>query len=88
MSENQTSVQTLTVHEKNGKTFLTTTYNKVLVAGAAAMPLLAFADIDVSEGVTQLGYALAALGALGAAKLAPSAIMWVWSMVTAGARRG
>lgn len=58
-----------------------------LTAGMA-MPALAADPLDVSTGVEYLGLALAAIGALGAAKLAPSAIMWVWGMVTSGARRG
>jgi hypothetical protein len=44
--------------------------------------------LDTSSATTQLGYALAAVGAIGAVKLAPAALSWVWSMVTRNASRG
>lgn len=63
---------------------------KTAVVALAVLPAFAFAadPLDMSTGVEYLTLALAAIGALGAAKLAPSAIMWVWGMVTQGARRG
>jgi hypothetical protein len=64
-------------------------YNKLLVGAAAAAPLFAMAEpLDMTDGVTQLGLAVAAVGALGAAKVAPAALTWVWSLVTGMARRG
>lgn len=88
MAKQAQSVQTITVREKNGRTFLST-YNKVLVGAAAATPLFAFADgLDMSSATTQFALGLAAIGALGAAKLAPSALTWVWGLVTGNARRG
>lgn len=43
--------------------------------------------LDMGSGTTQLALALAAIGALGAAKLAPAALTWVWSIVTRTASR-
>lgn len=69
-------------------------YNRV-VNGAAvvAVPVVvatsahAADGIDLSTATTQLGYGLAAVGALGALKVAPAALSWVWSMVTRNAAR-
>lgn len=83
MANNEMSVQT-----KNVQSLLGSTYNKLLVAGAFALPLVANANLDMGEATTQLGLGLAAVGALGAAKLAPAALSWVWSMVTRVASRG
>ncbi len=88
MERNQQPAQALTVQEKNGKTFLSRSYDKLLVVSACAMPYLAHADIDVSKGSDQLALGLAAVGALGASKLAPSALTWTWSLITGMARRG
>lgn len=44
--------------------------------------------LDMSDGTTQLALGLAAVGAIGAAKLAPAALTWVWSLVTSTAKRG
>ena len=44
--------------------------------------------LDMGDGVTQLALGLAAVGAIGAAKLAPAALTWVWSLVTQNAKRG
>lgn len=44
--------------------------------------------LDMTQGTTQLALALAAIGALGAAKLAPAALTWVWGIVTRTASRG
>lgn len=61
------------------------------VAVIATFPMFAQAaegGLDMSDGVTQLALAVAAVGALGAAKLAPAALTWVWSLVTGMAKRG
>lgn len=52
--------------------------------GANAAP----AAIDMADATGTLVLALAAIGALGAAKIAPAALTWVWSMVTGMAKRG
>ena len=61
-------------------------------AGVLAMSAIcanaAPAAIDMSEATGTLVLALAAIGALGAAKIAPAALTWVWSMVTGMAKRG
>lgn len=44
--------------------------------------------LDMSSATTQFVLALAALGALGAAKLAPAALSWVWAIVIRNASRG
>ena len=63
-------------------------YNKLLVGAAAAMPLFAFAEVDMTAATAVLVSATAAVGALGAAKVAPAALTWVWSLVTGMAKRG
>lgn len=84
MQENQNVVV-----ETRGRTALKSRYNQLLVGAAAAAPLFAMAEpLDMTDGVTQLGLAVAAVGALGAAKVAPAALTWVWSLVTGMARRG
>lgn len=64
--------------------------NKVALGAVIASPLAANAAeaIDTSGVVTTLGLAVAAVGALGAAKLAPAALTWVWSLVSGMAKRG
>lgn len=64
--------------------------NAVAVGSVAVVSSSAFAAdaLDISKGVEQLVLALAAIGALGAAKLAPSALAWVWSKVNSTASRG
>lgn len=64
--------------------------NAVAVGSVAVASSSAFAAdaLDVSKGIEQLTLALAAIGALGAAKLAPSALAWVWSKVNSTASRG
>lgn len=81
MSENQ-------VVESRGRVVLKSRYNQVLVGVAASLPLLAMAEVDMTEGTTQLALGVAAVGALGAAKMAPAALTWVWSLVTGMAKRG
>ncbi len=67
-------------------------YNKAVVAGVVSLPALAFAEaptaIDTTGVVATLALAVAAVGALGAAKLAPAALTWVWSLVSGMAKRG
>lgn len=69
-------------------------YQKVVntgaVVGTGLVASSAFANgaLDMSSATTQLGLALAAIGALGAAKLAPAALVWVWSIITRTASRG
>lgn len=43
--------------------------------------------LDMSDATAQLVLGLAAVGAIGAAKLAPAALTWVWSLVTGAAKR-
>lgn len=66
--------------------------NTVAVGVVAASPLVAFADTpaapDVSSVVSYLGLAVAAIGAIGAAKMIPAAAMWLWSTLTVAVRRG
>ncbi|KMU98228.1 hypothetical protein ACS72_16565 [Acinetobacter sp. VT 511] len=69
------------------------TYQKIVNAAAVvATPVVlatsAHAEgLDMSEATTQLALGLAAVGAIGAAKLAPAALTWVWSLVTGAAKR-
>lgn len=60
-----------------------------VVATPAVVATSAHAEgLDMTQGTTQLALALAAIGALGAAKLAPAALTWVWGIVTRTASRG
>jgi len=73
------------------RTRLSLLKNKIAVVAVASAPLSAFAvetAIDTTSVVSTLGLAVAAVGALGAAKLAPAALTWVWSLVTGMAKRG
>lgn len=69
-------------------------YNKIVnTAAVVATPVIlasaAHAEgLDMTQGTTQLALGLAAVGAIGAAKLAPAALTWVWSLVTGTAKRG
>lgn len=69
------------------------TYQKIVNAAAVvATPVVlatsAHAEgLDMSDATTQLTLGLAAVGAIGAAKLAPAALTWVWSLVTGAAKR-
>ena len=69
-------------------------YNQAVNRAAVVIVPVAFAasahadGLDMSNGVTQLALGLAAIGAIGAAKLAPSALTWVWNLVTQNAKRG
>lgn len=62
--------------------------NAVGIGAVAVASASAHASLDVSQGTEQLVLALAAIGSLGAAKLAPSALAWVWSKVNSTASRG
>lgn len=68
-------------------------YQKVVnYAALAATPVVlatsAHAEaLDMSDATTQLALGLAAVGAIGAAKLAPAALTWVWALVTSAAKR-
>lgn len=78
------------VQEKNGKTFLqraAVVGSSVVVFGTANANAAAGA-LDMGDATTTLVLALAAIGALGAAKIAPAALTWVWSIVTGMAKRG
>lgn len=65
---------------------------KLTVALVAAMPLLAFAEApaapDVTDIVTYIGYAVAAIVAIGTAKMIPAAAMWLYSSLTGAVKRG
>ena len=62
--------------------------NAVLVVGTPViLATSARANLDMTAATEQLGYGLAAVGALGALKIAPAALSWVWSMVTRNAAR-
>lgn len=76
--------------ESRGRTMLKSRYNQVLVGTVAAVPFFANAaeGIDTSAVITTIGLGAAAVGALGAAKIAPAALTWVWSLVTGMAKRG
>lgn len=78
------------VQEKRGKTFLV---RSAAVGSAVMVACIGTANaasdtLNMSEATTTLGFALAAVGALGAAKIAPAALTWVWSIVTGMAKRG
>lgn len=68
-------------------------YQKIVnVAAIVSTPVVLAASahaegLDMSDGTTQLALGLAAVGAIGAAKLAPAALTWVWSLVTSTAKR-
>lgn len=66
------------------------TVNYVGLTGVTLASTSAFAaenGLDMSSTVTLLGGAVAAVAALGAAKMAPAAIMWVWGLLTRAAQR-
>lgn len=75
---------------QKAKAFYKRHENKVLVTTAVATVGMsqAHANLDMTKGTEQLGLALAAIGLLGAAKLAPAALSWVWAIVTRNASRG
>lgn len=64
--------------------------NALALGVAVAAPTVAFAAEapDVSEVVSYLGLAVVAIGAIGAAKMIPSAAIWLWSTLSSAVRRG
>lgn len=85
MSENQ-----VVVTENRGRLSLKSRYNQVVIGAVAAVPLFANAaeGIDTTAVLATIALGAAAVGALGAAKIAPAALTWVWSLVTGMAKRG
>jgi len=78
---------------RTSKQTLKQRYNTAVNRAAAVIVPVAFAasahaDLDMSSAETQIGFGLAAIGAIGAVKLGPSALAWVWGLVTSQARRG
>lgn len=61
-----------------------------VVLAITAVPALA--DVpqapDVSDIVTYIGYAVAAITAIGVAKMIPAAAMWLYSSLTSMVKRG
>lgn len=57
---------------------------------AVTAPAVSFAADapDVSEVVSYLGLAVAAIGAIGAAKMIPAAATWLWSTLSGAVKRG
>ncbi len=85
----QTSNQPQNTQPKTLKQRYHTAINRAaVVIVPVAFAASAHAELDMSEGATQLALGLAAVGAIGAAKLAPSALTWVWNLVTQNAKRG
>ncbi|WP_323842843.1 major capsid protein [Moraxella sp. Pampa] len=72
----------------NGKYQKAVNTTAVVATGLVASSAFANGALDMTSATTQLGLALAAIGALGAAKLAPAALVWVWSIITRTASRG
>ena len=66
--------------KKNGRwTYQRIVNGVAVVLAPVALTATAHAEgLDMTQGTTQLALALAAIGALGAAKLAPAALTWVW----------
>lgn len=60
----------------------------VMLAGTVTAQAAAPSALEMGDATGTLVLALAAIGALGAAKIAPAALTWVWSMVTGMAKRG
>ena len=52
-----------------------------LVGGSALLANAAHANIDVSDGVTVIAGAVAAIALVGAAKIVPNATIQVWGYV-------
>lgn len=82
------------VQEKNGQRTLVDKAGNVLAVVAAPLVLAApaMADVptapDVSNVVTYIGYAVAAITAIGVAKMIPAAAMWLYSSLTGMVKRG
>lgn len=64
--------------------------DKFVIALIAVMPTFALAADapDVSSIVTYIGYATAAVVAIGVAKMIPAAAMWLYSSLTGMIKRG
>lgn len=64
--------------------------NKMAVTTAVALPAVAFANDqpDVSNITNYIGYATAAIVAIGTAKLIPAAAMWLYSSLGSMVKRG
>lgn len=66
--------------------------NYAALATATMLPAMAFAEApaapDTSGIVTYIGYAVGAVVAIGAAKMIPSAAIWLYSALGSMIRRG
>lgn len=64
--------------------------NALGVVAVTTVPAVAFAADapDVTPVVTYIGYAVAAITAIGVAKMIPSAAMWLYSSLTGMIKRG
>lgn len=64
--------------------------NALAVVAVTTAPAVAFAADapDVTPVVTYIGYAVAAITAIGVAKMIPSAAMWLYSSLTGMIKRG
>lgn len=64
--------------------------NKMAVTTAFVLPAVAFANDapDTSSIITYIGYATAAIVAIGTAKLIPNAAIWLYSALGSAIRRG
>ena len=64
--------------------------NTAALVAVASLPAVALANDapDVSSVVTYLGLAVAAIGAIGAAKMIPAAAIWLWSALSGAVKRG
>lgn len=62
-------------------------YTVATVATVGISQAHAAEALNMGAATEQLGLGLAAVGALGAAKLAPAALSWVWTLVTRVAQR-
>lgn len=77
--ENQNAVQVPPASKKSAIASRIGTV--VAVAVGASASLGAYADIDVSTGVTAIGGAVAAIAAVGAAKMIPQATITAWGYI-------
>ncbi|ELA08291.1 hypothetical protein MOMA_07006 [Moraxella macacae 0408225] len=64
--------------------------NALALVAVTTAPVVAFAadEPDVTKVVAYIGYAVAAITAIGVAKMIPSAAMWLYSSLTSMIRRG
>ncbi len=68
----------------NAKAVAIATGIGLLSVNANAAP----AEPDVTEVLTYIGYAVAAVAAIGSAKMIPAAAMWLYSSLTGMVKRG